>query len=254
MAATNLGFLARQLLQTELAGRPEEIAGGCLFWGEQLWAGVWQLDELGDAEAFIHDTQRTAAEAGTAWGGVVVVTPPQLEGEPAVSALEEALYVYGFPRAQGLQLGGPDSVMIAAGTPHSAGPDGLEIVEAAPAQLEPLLGAALAPAEQLTAPWRRNSGWLDRCRLLAAQLNGQPAGLVAVYAGEVAGRVVLLWVDEDARGQGLGQALLSHAVADAAQAGRVLLSCWVHRDGRLRYYLARHGFADQLSVLSFPAE
>jgi len=254
MAATNLGFLARQLLHTELAGRAEDIAGGCLYWGEQLWAGIWQPEELGDAEVFIRDTQQVAAEAGRTWAGVVVVTPPPLAGEPVVAALEEALYVYGFPRAQGFEHGGPDSVLIATGSAHAAEASGAIIVEKPAEQLEGLLAAAQAPAEQLTGPWRRPPGWLEQCQLLTAELNGDPAGLVAVYHGEVASRIMLLWVTEDARDQGLGQALLARAVADAAQSGKVLLSCWVHRDGRLRYYLARHGFADQLSVLSFPAE
>lgn len=254
MNATNLAFLARQLLLTELAGQPEDFAGGCLYWGNQLWAGIWQLDELGDAEAFIRETRQAAAAAGRPWAGVVIVTPPQLEGEPEVAALEEALFVYGFPRVQGLQQGGPDSVMIAAGAPQATHPDELAIGEAQAADCTSLLESALAPAEQLTAPWRRPDGWLERSRLFKAELQGEAAGLLAVYHGEVAGRILLLWVEEAVRGQGIGQALLAHAVADAAQVGKVLLSCWVHRDGRLRYYLARHGFADQLSVLSFPAE
>jgi len=254
MDAANLGFLARQLLGTELAGRVEPIPGGSLHWGDQLWAGIWQPEALGDAERFIHDTQAAAAAAGVPWAGTVVVTLPQLEGDAAVAGLAEALYVYGYPRAQGPALGGPDAVAVLTGAPPASSPDGVSIGESTLDACQRLVDAALEPVEQLTAPWRRHPGWLTGCQLLAVTADGEPAGLAAVYHSEVASRIMLLWVDPEARGRGLGQALLAGAAATAQQAGRMLVSCWVHRDGRLRYYLARHGFADQLSVLSFPAE
>jgi GNAT superfamily N-acetyltransferase len=254
MDAVNLGFLARQLLGTELAGRVEAISGGSLHWGEQLWAGIWQPEELGDAERFVQDTQAAAEAAGVPWAGSMIVTLPQLESDPAIAALAEALYVYGYPRAQGLVQGGPDAVMVMTDARPQAAVPGVEIAESTPDACQRLADEALAAAEQLTAPWRRYDGWLDGCQLLAAATDGEPLGLVAVYHGEVASRVMLLWVTPDARGRGLGGALLAQAGEAAQHSGRMLLSSWVHRDGRLRYYLARHGFADQLSVLAFPAE
>jgi hypothetical protein len=168
MQASNLSFLARQLLRTELSGRPEEIAGGSLFWGEELWAGVWQPEALGDAERFILDTQRAAAAAGRPWAGVVAVTPPQLAGEPAVAALEEALYVYGFPRAQGLEHGGPDSAMFAAAPVGAAVANEERWATARRSTPQHLHGAA----DRAVAQARR---WLDDCRLSRPRWTGPAA-------------------------------------------------------------------------------
>lgn len=254
MDASNLGFLARQLLLTELGGEVEEIAGGCFFWDAALWAGIWQPDEIGDCEQFILAAQAVAVERGTKLEGVIVVTPPARESDPVVAALAEALYVYGLPQRHGIAEGGPDTVLAAVGTPRAPEPGGLEITAATMADCAELIERALAASEQLTAPWRRNGDWLEQCQLSLARLEGSMAGVAAVLSSELAGRIALLWVEEALRGRAIGQALLAHAAQRAHDAGKVLVNTWVYRAGRLRYYLAKHGFSEQLSVLSFLAD
>ncbi|HEU4676143.1 MAG TPA: GNAT family N-acetyltransferase [Motilibacteraceae bacterium] len=94
-----------------------------------------------------------------------------------------------------------------------------------------------------------------RARLTEVPLNlvgdysGQPAGMTSLTAVDDAGdaELISMWVAPEARGRGMGDALISSAVSEArrARAHRVVL--WVVQDNRRAEQLyRRHGFHDVL--------
>jgi len=257
MDSANLGFLARHLALTEFSGEIEPASGGCYVLGDELWAAIWAPEELTDPEAYIKATVEAAEQHGLSWAGAVAITPPARESDPLVAALSEALFIYGYEQRNELGSGGPDTVLVLA-SPQAA-VQSVEISDVEPEALDEaatqLLNEARGAPEQLSSPWRRlRPGWLKGTKAHVAVLDGQPAGLVIVRYGELASRVVLLYVAEDHRQQGIGQALLAHSVDGAQAMGKMLNTIWVYRGGKLRYYFTKQGYAEQLSALYFIAE
>ncbi|MBN2081575.1 GNAT family N-acetyltransferase [bacterium] len=257
MDSANLGFLARHLVLTEFNGEIVPAPGGCYVLGDVLWAAIWQPEELENPEGFIKETAQAAQAHGLSWAGAVAITPPARESDPLVAALSEALYVYGYEQRNELGSGGPDTVLVLAHPPVAEQP--LEVADqdatALDAASQQLLAEARIAPEQLSSPWRRlRPGWLEGTHVHVARVNGQPVGLAVVRYGELASRVLLLYVAETSRQQGIGRALLAHSVDSAQAAGRMLNTIWVYRGGKLRYYFTKQGYAEQLSALYFIAE
>lgn len=259
MADANFAFLARQLLQTELRGQAwTDRAGGAYAAGERLWAALWDPAASGDPEKFVQETEAKAKELGLPFAGLIVLTSPAAESDPALTALEEALYVYGYPRRQGLGLAGPDMVQVLAKPPFHKPLPGLEIgpAEAQNEQVIAMLQEAWAEKDGLGGP-----GWSaveelqgDGIAHLLARRGGTAVGVVSLNGVGVTGRIVLAWVKPEARGAGIGKHLLAAAAKHSTDGGQLVLSAWTHRDGRLRYYFAQEGYADQLRVVYFYPE
>lgn len=257
MDAANLGFLARQLLLTELRGEAEDIDGGILVSGSELWAGIWQPEELGNFEIFIQSLQRTVQQRGLPLGGLVLLVPPAQDSTELISELAEALYVYGLPQCRGLPEGGPDAVQVLSGPLESAVVQGFttEWTSAADERFAAIALPAIKVSEQLSAPWNTpRADWLNGTDCCIASVSGKPVGIVALHSSEVASRISLLWVVPEARGAGLGRVILAEACRRAADRGQLLCSVWSYRAGTLRFYLSKQGFAEQLSALYFIAE
>ena len=74
-------------------------------------------------------------------------------------------------------------------------------------------------------------------RVLVAEIDGAPAGVVIAlpYAGHT--EIKRLWADPAVRGRGVGSALLDAVLAEAE--GAVRLSVWEWRDAAIRLYTSR---------------
>ncbi|GEM_PF-2745705 len=257
MDAANLGFLARQLLLTELRGEAEDIDGGMLVSGAELWAGIWQPAEMGNFEIFIQSLQRTAQQRGLPLRGLVLLVPPARDDTELIAELAETLYVYELPQRRGLPAGGPDAVQVLSGPLDCANVAGFSTEWVSPADegFTAIAAPAIKAVEQLSAPWNTpRAEWLSGADCCIASVSGQPVGIAALHSSEVASRISLLWVVPEARGAGLGRVILAEACRRAADRGRLLCSVWSYRAGTLRFYLSKQGFAEQLSALYFVAE
>jgi len=139
------------------------------------------------------------------------------------------------------------------------GPITIEVVEAAGwERWRGLRRAALAEAPDAfcstLAEWSGEGDNEDRWRArlegvahnVVAVLDGRDAGMVSATA-PVAGDVELvsMWVAPEARGKGVGDALVTHVLGWARQAGaeRVVLEVRAHNAPGVALY-ARHGFVD----------
>lgn len=105
------------------------------------------------------------------------------------------------------------------------------------------------PEEQ----WRQ---WLTRPTgtMVVAWLDGEPAGLAGGYV-EAAGHVELvsMWVRPEARGQGVGSALVDEVVQWARERDVPDVRLWVTRGNDVAEQLyARHGFVRTGTVQSLP--
>jgi GNAT superfamily N-acetyltransferase len=257
MDAGNLGFLARQLLLTEVSGEMEDAAGGCLVWGKELWAGLWQIEAMGKPEQFIIDAQQAATARGVAWRGILVLIEPASSSSPAVAELEEAFYVYGFPRREGIAAGGPQTVQILEQPPKASVQARLRLLDAQAndSDFRELLNRATRAQEQLAAPWAiADPAWLEGAQLHLAELRGTPAGIGAASRSALASRVISLWVDEQYRGQGVGTAILEHMAHRAQDTGSVLSCVWCYRDGKLRYFFSKAGYSEKLTIIYFVSD
>lgn len=253
MDGMNLGFLARQLILTELAGEVEDIAGGCLVQGVKLWAGLWEPAAIVDPEKFIHCVQDTARKAGTAFDGAVVLASGSPEQQAGLDQLAEALFVYGYPECEAAGTSGPEMVQVLSRPLAAPEIAGLTIDSVTGA--DDWVGQALSVKERLFGDWvDPASDWLQHVNLQLASLEGEPVGIAGVRASELASRVVLLWVAEGHRRQGIGLALLEHCQTQAAAAGRLLNCCWTFRGGKWRYYMNRRGFDEKLTARYFKSE
>jgi len=94
--------------------------------------------------------------------------------------------------------------------------------------------------------WR---GWFsDRFALFLADLDdraepGGPAGLAGVYDRDDVAGLLSMWVRPDARGRGVGEALMSAAAGWASARGRDALYLWVAEANEpARRLYERHGF------------
>lgn len=68
----------------------------------------------------------------------------------------------------------------------------------------------LAPADRDTIEKNLAGSYFPQVRLTVAELDGRPVG----FAGTAEGDLVMLFVHADARGRGVGGALLAHTIAD----------------------------------------
>jgi GNAT superfamily N-acetyltransferase len=73
--------------------------------------------------------------------------------------------------------------------------------------------------------------------VLLAELEGSAVGLLVLHPGDEAITVKRLWTTPDARGQGVGAALVDAAIAAAP--GLIRLAVWDWRGDALRLYAAR---------------
>ena len=91
--------------------------------------------------------------------------------------------------------------------------------------------------------WR---GWFsDRFALFVADLPGrpEPAGLAGVFDRDGAAALVSMWVRPDARGRGVGAALVDAAAGWARARGRDAMYLWVAEDNEpARRLYERYGF------------
>jgi len=91
--------------------------------------------------------------------------------------------------------------------------------------------------------WR---GWFhDRFALFIADLpdRAEPAGLAGVYDRDGAAGLLSMWVRPDARGRGVGEALMSAAADWARARGRDTLYLWVAEANEpARRLYERYGF------------
>lgn len=256
MDMSNMGFVARQFIQTELSGDVEETTGGCLVWGSNLWAGLWDIGTIEDPEKFIHTVQDQARARGANWLGVMALLNPGEESSPSFVEFSEALFVYGLEKRAGIGTGAPDMVQVLGRPVKAMPPSRLELVASngLDAVQEFLAQAALAD-DLLAAPWHtRQSQWLEGCAIITALLDGQPVGVLLARESGLASRAVLLWVEPDNRNQGIGSTLVARGTELAAASGRMLSTAWTYRAGKLRYYFSKLGFQEQLSAQYFLAE
>jgi GNAT superfamily N-acetyltransferase len=257
MADANFAFMARQLMQTELRGHNwSERSGGAHAAGSKLWTVLWDPAGAGDPEKLVQESQAKALELALPFAGLIALTPPAAESDPALAALEEALFVYGYPRRQGLGSGGPDMVQVLSKPTHHKPIGGLSIEPAESVALEGLLNAACAERDGLGGP-----GWQSAAEFggagiqhLVASRGGRALGFASLAAAGVTGRVMLIWVEPESRGKGIGRALLEAAARASGEGGQLVLSAWTHRDGRLRYFFAKEGYSDQLRLHYFQPE
>lgn len=254
MNRENLGFLARQLLLTEVVGDAEDTPGGCLIWGAELWAGIWQPAAIPDFEQFIVATQNSAVERRLSWRGAIILVEPASASSPAIAELEEAFYVYGFPRREGLGAGGPQMVLVLDRPSSNSNPKRLQLNSVAaddPAANE-LTAEAARAHEQLVAPWiAAEPSWLGGSDIAVASLDSAPVGIAALRGSPLASRTVLLWVDPAQRGLGIGRALLSFATDMARKSSTVLECVWNYRSGKLRYFFSKAGYTERLTAMYF---
>lgn len=133
------------------------------------------------------------------------------------------------------------------------GPDAIEVGAAVRAYLRQtefekmrhVQGAAPDPAAPLPDRYLREvddpAGAYAGCRVLLAELDGRVIGVVVHSEREGVAEVKRLWAAPEARGRGVGSALLDAALRDAAALGvaEVRLSVWDWRDGAVRLYESR---------------
>jgi len=253
--AGNTAFLARQMLLLELRqGQCVDMPGGVLSWGRQLWAGIWNPQALGDPERFIVATRAEAASRGVDWAGAVVITTGA--AAPVEQDLSDAFFVYGLPEATGPPHCSPQVVLALTASPAQKPIRGLaaELAEPSGSDLASLLKTAAASGDRLLGPALATDPVTADSQAVLLRAEGKPAGLAMLAQAGPLARLELLWVDPALRGRGGGGMLLAHAWEHARRAGCLALTAWAQREGSLRYYLVRRGFAEAGWVSHFLAE
>jgi hypothetical protein len=253
----NYIFMCRQLIAGAVPpGESEDVTGGAWVAGEQdAWLGLWSPELWGDPEPHIRDLQRKAEDTGRRWAGVVLLQPEGQAVAPGIGYLEEALFVYGYlhaPRAPGIVLlqGKPKQARPPAG--YSFDQSSLAAI-ADDSELDELLREAQHTMDpMLTAPTVLS---LDpTARLLVADKDGAPVGLLALGGTAMLGRIELLYTKHNERGHGVASQLLQEAAKVSAEAGQLTHCAWCQREGNLRYFLAKRGYTEQFRVWTFVAE
>lgn len=244
----NFGFLAKQLLLTELHGKAVDINGGVAVLTESgIWHGLWEASHLGNLEAYVTDAQKKATEAETAFRGVVALSK---HGETTRwDELAEALFVYGLP-----ELAGPESVMVLANPPHPK-PRGLRFLPLAESPgFSAMACGAVEASSELTGP-----AWPDpqiTCELLdidVAWHDSTPVGAVGTYSTDLAVRIAMLWIEPAWREKEMAQALVEHVSQQAQSAGKLLVTAWAKKSGLLRFALNESGLTEQVTARFFSA-
>jgi GNAT superfamily N-acetyltransferase len=253
MHGANFGMMARHLAQTEFVDHSfEELGGGALALGRELWACVWQPEAISDIEAWVMELAELAETRGLAWGGVLVLCEPRNESSAAVAMLGQALTDFGLPRQRGQDGSGPEIVQILARFQGAPAPAGLLCEPGELAEIASLVHSAAAENDNLTNPrlWggTKVPGGTE---FLIARVDGEPIGFVASCSTEIVARVVGIWVDPAHRGKGYGRELLSQLNRRSTEQGRLVLTAWSQRMGKLRYFFAKLGFDEALSALYF---
>ena len=255
--AGSQSFLTRQLLRSEFP-RAEfvDCPGGSLVVDDSVWIGLWQPEAVADPEALVKQAKLFSKERELALAGALLLADPAKASSPAIEALEEALYIYGYPRVKGLNRGGPDIVQVLPNSPLLQPKPRLIFEPAAQDSdaVQRLMALSLQTADRITGPgWNRRKSWIEQAEPYLAYDGTVPVGLLSYLPGELIGRVVMLIVDEAQRSKGVGRELLTHAQTLGTQAGALFTTVWNYRDGRLRYYIGKQGFSEQMSVLYFQA-
>jgi GNAT superfamily N-acetyltransferase len=250
-------FLTRQLLRSEFPqAELVDCPGGCFAIDDAIWIGLWQPEAITDPEGLVKSARQLSKDRELALAGAMLLVDPAKASSPPVEALEEALYIYGYPRVKGLNRGGPDIVQVLPNTPPLLPKPRLIFEPAAhdPEAAQRLFALSLQTSDRITGPgWNRRKSWIERAEPYLAYDGTTPVGLVSFQPGELISRVVMLIVDEQQRGKGIGRELLNEVQTLGGQRGAMFTSVWNYRDGRLRYYIGKQGFAEQMSVLYFQA-
>jgi GNAT superfamily N-acetyltransferase len=256
MSLANYAFLAKHLLMTEmLAPELEDCTGGVLAWCDGLRAGLWDPSKITNAEEFVKGLLRQAAERRKQLADVVVLLPPEEQHDPRFNELCDALFVYGLPRATGLNHAGPELVQVLDKPLPATGKFTVKPAKLDSPEVSAMFDLAGDSADRPDSPaWRDDDLVMDRSQIFVAWQGETPAGMLAVTTGELAARISLCWVETQFRGHGVGRELIAQAVDYAGGQGVMLLCAWTHREGTLRYYMNKLGFVDQLAAAYFFSE
>jgi GNAT superfamily N-acetyltransferase len=251
-SSANAALMARHLLRTEFPrAELSDVPGGCFIADDAAWLGITSPQSIEDHEALLKQAQAFAKERELPWAGALLFTSATEAPGPETEALEEALYIYGYIRAKGLNRGGPEMVQVLLNEPQLVTSPQCDF-EAAADNLDAahlLYAEAMDTSDRITGPaWNRSKAWIERAEAWLAYRGHEPAGLVSCVNGELIGRIVMLIVAENHRGFGVGRELLSHAQTIGAHHGAMFTSLWNFREGKLRYYISKQGFAEQLGV------
>lgn len=253
--AGNAAFLARQMLLLELRhGQCVDMPGGVLSWGRRLWAGIWNPQAFGDPERFITSTREEATGRGLSWAGAIVIASGA--SAPVEEDLSDALFVYGMPEATGPPHCSPQVLLALTTSPGLKPARGVTAEPAEPdnADAAALLDSAAASGDRLLGPALAADAVMADSQAVLLRAEGKPAGLALLAQAGPLARLELLWVEPDLRGRGGGGMLLAHAWEHARRAGCLALTAWAQREGSLRYYLVRRGFAEAGWASHFLAE
>jgi hypothetical protein len=242
----NFGFLAKQLLLTELHGKAVDINGGiAVLTDSGIWHGLWEASHLGNLEAYVTDAQKKATDAESTFRGVVSLSQHGEAGK--WDELAEALFVYGLPEASG-----PESVMVLANPPHPK-PRGLRFLTLAESPgFSAMACGAVETSGELTGP-----AWPDAqvtCELLdihVAWHNSTPVGAVGLHSTDLALRIAMLWIEPAWREKEVAQALVEHVAQQAQAGGKLLVTAWAKKAGLLRFALHEAGMEEQVTARFF---
>jgi GNAT superfamily N-acetyltransferase len=253
----NSAFMTRHLLQTEFPlGRLQEVPGGFLVSDNAVWIAVHSPEAVTDAEDLVKSGIALSATDGLPLAGGMIFQSASGAASPAIDGVEEALYIYGYPRAKGLHRGGPDMISVLPNTPPLV-PKSKLYFEAAQENIEAvqqLFAMSQQTADRVTGPpWNRSKAWIERAEPWVAVRDSTPVGLLSYIPGELMGRIAVIIVMEDERGKGYGRELVGYAQTLGAQQGAQFTAVWNYREGKLRYYMGKLGFQEQFTVRYFLA-
>ncbi len=99
---------------------------------------------------------------------------------------------------------------------------------------------------------KRMEGIMQKCpaRLVVLEQNGQYLGYCFSFVEQGMGHLDQLFVDDGARGAGLGDALIRDALAFFEQSGASLIDIRVVEGNEAEHFYERYGFTRRLMVLS----
>ena len=253
MDATNTGFLAKQLLLTELDGEVVDYVGGSLVMCDLgIWAGIWEPLAIPDPEEYITDLMAKAEEYGSELAGVVMLIPGAMEQEEKVVQLAEALFVYGYTQPEG-DVAPPDMIQVCAKPPKPEDDVFIEFRYITGGHR--IMLDAIEEAEQMYSNWNaENADLFITADTILLQEDREPIGIMMLTESDLALRVIMLWIKEEFRNKGYGKTVLADLINSGVSSSKLLLSAWTHRTGRMRYFFQKCGFEEQLRALYFLPE